>query len=64
MWWPTLNQINLMAYEIREYWSTTLFIFRVRDFVLRIDEASQCIFIEELKNKKRDTVTKALENFL
>ena len=62
--WPTLNPINLTAYEIREYWSTTLFKFRGRDFVLGKDKASQYFFIEELKNKKRDTVKKALENLL
>ena len=55
--------IDMMAYEIGEYWSPDLFEFRGRDFVLGIDKASQFMFIEELENKKTDTVTKALEKF-
>ena len=58
---PPLYPIDLMAYKIGEYWSTALFEFRGRNFVLGIDKASQYMFIEELKNKKTETVTKALE---
>ena len=60
---PPLYPIDLLAYEIRDYWSTDLFEFKGRDFVLGIDKASQYIFIEELINKKTETVTKALEKF-
>ena len=49
--------------QIGEYWITDLFEFRGRDFVLGIDKASQYMFVEELKNKKTETVTKALEKF-
>ena len=52
-----------MAYEIGECWSTNLFKFRGRDFVLGIDKASQFMFIDKLKNKNTETVTKALEKF-
>ena len=55
---PPLYPIDTIAYEIGEYWSADLFEFRGRDFVLGIDKASQFMFIEELKNKKTDTVTK------
>ena len=58
-----LYPIDMMAYEIGEYWSTDLFEFRGRDFVLGMDKASQFMFIEEQKNKKTDTVTKSLEKF-
>ena len=60
---PPLYPLDLMAYQILEIWSTDLFEFRGRDFVLGIDKASQFMFIKELKNKKMETVTKALENF-
>ena len=60
---PPLYPLDAIAYDIGEYWSTDLFEFRGRYFILGIDKASQFMFIEELKNKKTETVTKALEKF-
>ena len=52
-----------MTFEIGELWSTDLFSFKGKNYVLGIDKASQFIMIDELSNQKTQTVTKSLEKF-
>ena len=60
---PPLYPIDAMSFEIGELWSVDLFEFQKKDYLLAIDKASQFIMIEQIRNKKTPTVTKALEKF-